>query len=167
MIKRFILQIDQQEIISKLTSENESLKRCFKKFFFSHKLLDSMLASTRRSHNLVGLGYSSQMVATHYASTSKHHHFRKVHHNYNKYHHVPHSNRYHHMHHRNNHVGINCRNVRMMATRYEKPNHQYDFTVIYDGDNAYRRFKHRITIQPKDFQAKWVPKSKLIRLKVI
>ena len=67
MIKKSIPQNDQQEIISKLTSENERLKRLFEKFSYSKKLLDFMLASTRRSHNLVGLGYSSHMNIVHHA----------------------------------------------------------------------------------------------------
>ena len=80
MIKRSSPQSDQQEIISKLTSKNESLKRRLEKFFFSQKSLDSMLTSTKRSHNLVELGYSSthDISHDHIASTSKHHHFRKV-----------------------------------------------------------------------------------------
>ena len=50
-------QLDQQEIISKLTSKNDHLKKLFENFKFSQKSLDSMLAETRRSHNLSGLGY--------------------------------------------------------------------------------------------------------------
>ena len=136
-----------------------------------------MLASTRRSHNLSRLEYSSTHDTSHYvklhdhiASTSKNyisHHFRKVHHNYNKYHYAPHSNRYHHMHHRNNHIGICYRNVGMTAARYEMLNRKSDFTIFHDVQNAYRRFRHGITIQPKDFQTKWILKSKPIRLKVI
>ena len=159
MIKRSTLQHDQYEIISQLTSENEYLKVLFKKFFFSQKSLDSMLASTRRSQNLDRLRSSS-----HHASTSKHHiphHVRKVHHN--RYHQAP----YHHMQWKNNHVGISYRSITMTIARYEILNHQYDFIIFHDIQNAYRRFRHRITIQPKDFKAKWVLKSQLIRLKVI
>ena len=41
-------QPDQQEIILKLTSENDYLKKLFEKFKFSQKSLDSILAETRR-----------------------------------------------------------------------------------------------------------------------
>ena len=58
-ISKSIPQANQQEEISKLISENTRLKKLFEKFQFSQKSLDSMLAGTRRSHNLNGLGYSS------------------------------------------------------------------------------------------------------------
>ena len=77
-----------------------------------------------------------------------------MHLNYNKYHHAPHPNGHHHMHYRNNHVGISYRNVRMTAAKYEMLNRQSDFTIIHNVHNAYQRFKHEITIQPKGFQAK-------------
>ena len=51
-------QTNQQEVISKLVSENAHLKKLFEKFQFSQRSLDTMLAGTRRSHNLNGLGYS-------------------------------------------------------------------------------------------------------------
>ena len=58
MINKSTPQTDRQEIIFKLVFENDHLKKLFKKFKFSKKSLDSMLAKTRRSHNLTGLGYS-------------------------------------------------------------------------------------------------------------
>ena len=101
------------------------------------------------------------MNTPHHTSTSKHHtqhHFRKQHHN---------SIRYHHMQHRNNYVGISYKFVRMMVARYEMLNRQSDFTIIYDVNNAYKRSRYGITIQPKDFKTMWVPKSQPIRLKTI
>ena len=53
-------QTNQQEVISKLASENAHLKKLFEKFLFSQRSLDTMLAGTKRSHNLNGLGYSPQ-----------------------------------------------------------------------------------------------------------
>ena len=126
-----------------------------------------MLASIRRSHNLVGLGYSSYMNTVHKASTSKHHvhnHFMKQHHR-NKYHYAP--NKHHNMLHRTNHVDFNYKSVGMTVARYERLNSQSDYTVIHGIHNGYRRFKYGVTIQSKDFKAMWVPKSKPIRLKAI
>ena len=119
-----------------------------------------MLAGTRRSHNLNGLGYSPQQnnSRSHAASTSKNH----VHSYFNK-HHAP--NRYYRY--KANHVGISYNVVGMTRTRYEKINNRSDYTILHDTQNAYRRFRYGITIQPKDFKAMWVPKSKPIRLKAI
>ena len=66
-------QTNQQEVISKLVSENDHLKKLFEKFQFSQKSLDTMLARTRRSHNLNELGYSPQQnnSRSHAASISK------------------------------------------------------------------------------------------------
>ena len=69
--------------------------------------------------------------------------------------------------HRTNHADINYKSVGMTATKYEMINRKFDFTIFHDIQNAYRRFKHGITIQPKDFKAIWVPKSKPIRFKVV
>ena len=55
----------------------------------------------------------------------------------------------------------------MIEVKYERLNSKSDYSVIHDTQNAYRRFRYGITIQPKDFKAMWVPKSKPIRLKVI
>ena len=128
-----------------------------------------MLAETRRSHNLSRLGYSPQKNISrshnHTTSTSKTHfpsHFYKQHpqnshlHALNKYYH-----------HRANHAGISYNSVGMTKVRYEKLNSKFDYTVIHDTHNAYRRLRYEITIQLKDFKAMWVPKSQLIRLKVI
>ena len=101
-----------------------------------------MLARTRRSHNLNGLGYSPQQ---------------------NNHHHAP--NRYYHY--RANHVGISYNSVDMTKAVYKRINNKSDYTVIYDTHNAYRRFRYGITIQLKDFKAMWVSKSQPIRLKTI
>ena len=55
----------------------------------------------------------------------------------------------------------------MTRARYERINNKSDYTVIHDTQNAYRRFRYEITIQPKDFKAMWVPKSQPIRFKAI
>ena len=55
----------------------------------------------------------------------------------------------------------------MTRVRYERINNRSDYTILHDTQNAYRKFKYGITIQPKDFKAMWVPKSQLIRLKAI
>ena len=152
-------QNDQQEVISKLTSENDYLKKFFERFSSSQISLDAMLVETRRSHNLAGLGYSSQKYTTrtndHVASTSKNHisyHSRKQHHYQPRYHHQHHApNRYYH--HKTNHAGVSYKSVSMTAERYEKINNRSDYSVIHDTQNTYRRFKYKITIQPKDFKA--------------
>ena len=66
-------QTNQQEVISKLVFENAHLKKLFENFKFSQKSLDSMLAETRRFHNLSGLGYSPQenISRSYKVSTSK------------------------------------------------------------------------------------------------
>ena len=126
-----------------------------------------MLAGTRRSHNLSGLGYSLQqnISRSHDASTSKNnfsnHAYKKNPHNNHR--HVP--NRYYRY--RANHAGISYNAVGMIRARYEKINYISDYTILHDTQNAYRRFRYGITIQPKDFKAMWVPKSKPIRLKAI
>ena len=120
-----------------------------------------MLAGTRRSHNLNGLGYSPHQnnSRSHATSTSKnnhaYHHFHKCH--------AP--NRYYRY--KANHAGISYNAVGMTRARYEKINNRSDYTILHDAQNTYRRFRYGITIQPKDFKAMWVPKSKLIRLKAI
>ena len=68
---------------------------------------------------------------------------------------------------RTNHVGISYNSIGMIEARYERINNRSDYAVLYDTQNAYRRFRYGITIQPKDFKAMWVPKSKPIRLKAI
>ena len=55
----------------------------------------------------------------------------------------------------------------MTKVMYERLNNKFDYTVIHDAHNAYHRFRYEMTIQPKDFKAMWVPKSKSIRLKAI
>ena len=55
----------------------------------------------------------------------------------------------------------------MTKAGYERINNKFDYTIIYDTHNAYRRFRYEITIQPKDFKTMWVPKSQPIRLKAI
>ena len=77
--------------------------------------------------------------------------------------HIP--NRYYRY--RANHAEISYNIVGMTRTRYERINNISDYTVLHDTQNAYRRFRYGITIQPKDFKAMWVPKSKPIRLKAI
>ena len=148
-------QPDQQEIILKLTSKNDHLKKLFEKFKFSQKSLDSMLAEIRRSHNLSGLRYSPQKNISrspnHTISTSKNHfpsHFCKQH-PQNSQHHAP--NRYYH--HRANHAGISYNSVGMTKVKYERLNNKSNYTVIHDAHNAYRRFRYGITIQLKDFKA--------------
>ena len=117
-----------------------------------------MLAGTRRSHNLNGLGYSPHQnnSRSHVASTSKNHAHSYKHHAPNRYY------RY-----RANHAGVSYNAVVMTRARYEKINNRSDYTILHDTQNAYGRFRYGITIQPKDFKAMWVPKSKLIRLKAI
>ena len=119
-----------------------------------------MLAGTRRSHNLNGLGYSPQQnySRSHVASTSKNH----THSYFNKYQ-AP--NRYYRY--KANHAGVSYNAVGMTRARYEKINNRSDYTILHNTQNAYHRFRYGITIQPKDFKAMWVPKSKLIRLKAI
>ena len=123
-----------------------------------------MLAGTRRSHNLNGLGYSPQQnnSRSHTASTSKNNHQNNAYSYFNKCH-AP--NRYYRY--KANHVGISYNAVGMTRARYEKINNRSDYTILHDTQNAYRRFRYGITIQPKDFKAMWVPKSKPIRLKAI
>ena len=129
--------------------------------------MDTILAGTRRSHNLSGLGYSPQqnICRSHNASTSKNNFSNHVYkkHPQNNHCHVP--NRYYHY--RVNHAEISYNLVGMTRTRYERINNKFDYTIIYDTQNTYRRFRYEITIQPKDFKVMWVPKSQLIRLKVI
>ena len=105
-----------------------------------------MLAGTRRSHNLNGLGYSPQQnySRSHVASTSKNH----VHSYFNKYH-AP--NRYYRY--KANHAGVSYNAVGMTRARYEKINNRSDYTILHDTQNAYRRFRYGITIQLKDFNA--------------
>ena len=119
-----------------------------------------MLAGTRRSNKLNGLGYSPQQNYSKslVASTRKNHaqsYFNK--------HHAP--NRY--CRYRANHAGVSYNAVGMTRARYEKINNRSDYTTLHDTQNVYRRFKYGITIQPKDFKAMWVPKSQPIRLKAI
>ena len=126
-----------------------------------------MLTGTRRSHNLNGLGYSPQqnIFRSHNASTSKNNfsnHVYKKHPQYNNRH-AP--NRY--CRYRANHARVSYNAVGMTRVRYEKINNRSDYTTLHDTQNAYRRFRYGITIQPKDFKAMWVPKSKPIRLKAI
>ena len=126
-----------------------------------------MLAGTRRSHNLSGLGYSPQknIFRSHKPSTNKNnfsnHTYKK--HPQNNHHHAP--NRYYHY--RANNAGISYNAVGMTRSRYERINNRSDYTVLHDTQNAYRKFRYGITIQPKDFKAMWVPKSQPIRLKAI
>ena len=126
-----------------------------------------MLVGTRRAHNLNGLGYSPQQNTSrsHIVSTSKNNfqnHTYKKNSQFNKCH-AP--NRYYRY--RANHAGISYNVVGMTRARYDKINNRSDYTTLHDTQNAYRRFRYRITIQPKDFKAMWVPKSKPIRLKAI
>ena len=126
-----------------------------------------MLARTRRSHNLNRLGYSPQQnnSRSHTTSTSKNNfqnHAYKKNSQFNKRH-AP--NRYYRY--RANHVGISYNTVGMTRARYERINNRSDYTVLYDTQNASRRFRYGITIQPKDFKVMWVPKSQPIRLKAI
>ena len=109
-----------------------------------------MLARTRRSHNLNGLGYSPHQnnSRSHAASTSKNNH---AYHHFNKYH-AP--NRYYRY--KANHAGVSYNSVGMTRVRYEKINNRSDYTILHDTQNAYRRFRYGITIQPKDFKAMWV-----------
>ena len=120
-----------------------------------------MLVETRRSHNLNGLGYSPHQnySRSNAASTSKNNH---AYHHSNK-HFAP--NRYHKY--KANHAGVSYNAVGMTRARYEKINNRSNYTIFHDTQNAYRRFRYGITIQPKDFKAMWVPKSKPIRLKAI
>ena len=126
-----------------------------------------MLAETRRSHNLNGLGYSPQQNTSrsHIASTNKNnfqnHAYKKIFEYNNR--HAP--NRYYRY--RANHAGISYNAVGMTRARYERINNKSDYIVIHDTQNAYRRFRYGITIQPKDFKAMWVLKSQPIRLKAI
>ena len=118
-----------------------------------------MLAETRRSHNLSGLGYSPQqnISKSYKASTSKNNfsnHIYKKHSQNNNYY-AP--NIYYHY--RANHAGISYNSVGMTKARYERINNKSDYTIIHDAHNAYRKFRYEITIQPKDFKAMWVPKS--------
>ena len=119
-----------------------------------------MLTEIRRSHNLSGLRYSLHQnnSRSHVVSTSKNH----AHSYFNK-HHAP--NRYYRY--KANHAGVNYNAVGMTRARYEKINNRSDYTILHDTQNAYHRFRYGITIQPKDFKAMWVLKSKPIRLKVI
>ena len=123
-----------------------------------------MLAGTRRSHNLNGLRYSPQQnnSRSHTASTSKNNHQNNAYSHFNKCH-AP--NRYYTY--KANHAGIRYNAVGMTRVRYEKINNRFNYTIVHDTQNAYRRFRYGITIQPKDFKVMWVPKSKLIRLKAI
>ena len=126
-----------------------------------------MFAGTRRSHNLNGLGYSPQQNTSrsHIASTSKNkfqNHAYKKNTQYNNCH-AP--NRYYQY--RANHAEISYNTVGMTRVRYERINNKSDYTIIHDTHNAYHKFRYEITIQPKDFKVMWVPKSQLIRLKVI
>ena len=126
-----------------------------------------MLAGTRRSHNLNGLRYSPQQntCRSHIASTSKNNiqnHAYKKNSQFNKRH-AP--NRYYRY--RANHAGISYNVVGMTRVRYERINNRFDYTIIHDTQNAYRRFRFGITIQPKDFKAMWISKSQPIRLKAI
>ena len=135
------------------------MKKLFENFQSLQKLLDSMLAKIRRSHNLSGLGYSPQknIFRSHKASTCKNHfsnNFYKQH-LQNSHHHVP--NRYYH--HRANHEGISYNLVGMTKARYERINNKSDYIVIHDAHNAYCRFRYGITIQPKNFKTMWVPKT--------
>ena len=123
-----------------------------------------MLAGTRRSHNLNGLGYSPQQnnSRSHTTSTSKNIFHNHAYSQFNKRHAL---NRYYRY--KANHAGISYNAVGMTRARYERINNRSDYTIIHDTQNAYRRFRYGITIQPKDFKAMWVPKSQPIRLKVI
>ena len=126
-----------------------------------------MLAETKRSHNMSGLGYSPQenISRSYKTSTSKNTFSNRVYkkHPQNNHHHAP--NRYYHY--RANHTRINYNSVDMTKARYERINNKSDYTVIHDAHNAYCRFRYGITIQFKDFKTMWVPKSQLIRLKAI
>ena len=123
-----------------------------------------MLAGIRRSHNLNALGYSPQQnnFRSHTASTSKNNFQNNAYSHFNKRH-AP--NRYYRY--KANHAGISYNAVGMTRARYEKINNRSDYTILHDTQNAYRRFRYGITIQPKDFKAMWVPKSQPIRLKAI
>ena len=95
-----------------------------------------MLAETRRSHNLSGLGYSPQknISRSYKASTSKNNfpnHFYK--HPQNSHYHAP--NRYYHY--RTNHAGIRYNSVGMTKVRYERINNKSNYIVIHDTQNAY------------------------------
>ena len=117
-----------------------------------------MLAGTRRSPQ-------QNNSRSHIASTSKNNfqnYAYKKNSQFNK-HHAP--NRYYRY--RANHAGISYNTVGMTRARYERINNRSDYTVLHDTQNAYRRFRYGITIQPKDFKAMWVPKSQPIRLKAI
>ena len=105
-----------------------------------------MLAGTRRSHDLNGLGYSPQQnnFRSHVASTSKNNH---AYHHFNKYH-AP--NRYYRY--KANHAGISYNVVGMIRARYEKINNRSDYTILHNTHNAYRRFRYGITIQPQGLQ---------------
>lgn len=62
---------------------------------------------------------------------------------------------------------INYKSMGMTKARYERINNRFDYTIVHDTQNVYCKFRYEITIQPKDFKVMWVPKSQLIRLKVI
>ena len=123
-----------------------------------------MLSETRKSHNLNGLGYSPQQnnSRSHTASTSKNNFQNHAYSQFNK-HHAP--NRYYRY--KANHAEISYNVVGRTKARCERINNRSDYTILHDTQNAYRRFRYGITIQPKDFKAMWVPKSQPIRFKVI
>ena len=126
-----------------------------------------MLAGTRRSHNLNGLGYSLQqnISISHIASTSKNN-FQNHAYKKNTQHNICHApNKYYRY--RANHAGISYNAVGMTKVRYERINNKSDYTIIHDTQNVYCRFRYGITIQPKDFKVMWVLKSQPIRLKAI
>ena len=111
-----------------------------------------MLAETRRSHNLSGLGYSPQknISRSHKPSTSKNNFLNHAYKKYLQKNHRHGPNRYYHY--RANHAGISYNSVGMTRARYERINNKSDYTVIHDTQNTYRRFRYEITIQPKDFK---------------
>ena len=108
-----IPQANQQEKILKFISENTRLKKLFENFQFSQKSLDTILAGTRRSHNLNGLGYSPQQnySRSHVTSTSKNH----AHSYFNKHHAPNRCYRY-----KANHAGVSYNAVGRTRARYEK-----------------------------------------------
>ena len=121
-----------------------------------------MLAGSRRSHNLNGLGYSPQqnISRSHITSTSKNN-FQNHAYKKNTQHNNCHApNRYYRY--KANHVGISYNTVVMTRAIYERINNRSDYTIIHDTQNDYRRFRYGITIQPKDFKAMWVLKSQPI-----
>ena len=105
-----------------------------------------MLAGTKRSHNLNGLAYSPQQnnSRSHIASTSKNNfqnHTYKKNSQFNKRH-AP--NRYYQY--KTNHAGISYNTVSMTRAKYERINNRSNYTILHDTHNAYRRFRHGITI---------------------